>query len=95
MRLHGTDVHAAVAYVGFVGDLDLWITYGSDLWMRSLVDCWQGLRFIYFTSFYFKAIVCSRFFFTAARFSSLFTSSYIIVLIGIYCCRLLIVVSSR
>ncbi len=48
MGLHGTDVHAAVAYVGFVGDPDLWITYGSDLWMQSLVDCWQGLRFIYF-----------------------------------------------
>jgi len=31
MGLHGTDVHAAVAYVGFVGDPDLWITYGSDL----------------------------------------------------------------
>jgi len=39
MGLHGTDIHAAVAYVGFVGDPDLWITYGSDLWMRSLVDC--------------------------------------------------------
>jgi len=67
--------------------------FGCDLWLIAgkVYDSYI------FTSiyFYFKAVVCSRGFFTAARFSSLFTSSYIIVLIGIYCCRLLIVVSSR
>jgi len=65
--------------------------FGCDLWLIV------GKVYVYILLlyFYFKAVVCSRGFFTAARFSSLFTSSYIIVLIGIYCCRLLIVVSSR
>jgi len=81
-----------VVYVGFVGDFD--ITYGSNLWMQSLVDCWQGLRFIYFTFILTLSGHLFQVFFTAARFSSLFTSSIYIVLIGIYCSLSLIVVYS-
>jgi len=80
MGLHGTDVHAAVVYVGFVGDFEIFGSlmdpiFGCNLWLIA-----GKVYDSYFYIFYFILILRWSFvpvFFTAARFSSLFTSFYL------------------
>jgi len=68
--------------------------FGCNLWLIAGEVYDSYILYLYF---YFKPVICSRVFFTAAQFSSLFASYYLIVHIvhiGIYCCHSLIVVYS-
>ncbi len=95
MGLHGTDVHAAVVYVGFVGDFEIFGSlmdpiFGCNLWLIA-----GKVYDSYFYIFYFMLILRRSFvpgvFLPLRRFPPY---SHLLVLNRIYCSRSLIVAYS-